>query len=267
MSHLNLNGKKALVTGASRGIGAGIAVAFAEAGADVALWARSKDVLSTVADKCAAYGRSAAPVPCDISDAEQVESAFATTMDRLGGLDILVNNAGGLDHIGPVLDLDEADWDHVWRMNVASVVRMLRLAGPVLTSQGSGSVINVGSIAGLNGVPGLAHYAAAKAALHSLTRSVACEWAPANVRVNAIAPGWIDTAQTHGFSSNSEFDAAIRSDIPQGRWGATSDVVGAAIYLASPAAQYTTGSVLVTDGGLSSQYFQAGTNVPGRLPV
>lgn len=244
-----LTGKTALVTGASRGIGRAVALGCAEAGADVALLARSTSRLEDVADEVERFGRRALVLTCDVCDPVQVERAVESVVDAFGRLDVLVNNAGGFDHAGPALELTSEDWTEVLRVNLETVLHVSRLAGACLVAQGHGAVVNVASIAGLAGVPMLGPYALAKAGVISLTRTFAAEWASAGVRVNALAPGWVRTDLTRTFVEEPKAAAGLLAAVPAGRFADPADVVGPAVFLASDAARMVTGAVLTADGG------------------
>jgi 2-deoxy-D-gluconate 3-dehydrogenase len=266
----NLDGKGAIVTGASRGIGRAIALGLAEAGADVAVLARGTDALTEVAKEIEALGRRATVLTCDIDEPEQIDQAVAAARDELGGIDIVVNNAGGFAHVGPFLEMTAADWTQILRTNLDSVAHMCRAVGGYLTGRGAGSVINVASVGGYNGVPMLSPYAVAKAGVISLTRTLAVEWAARGVRVNVIAPGWTRTQLTSSFASNPGLaDELIRS-VPAGRWGEPVDLAGAAVYLAGDAAKMVTGACLTVDGGVTA--YDTGPAMidmlsAGRIPV
>jgi 2-dehydro-3-deoxy-D-gluconate 5-dehydrogenase len=251
MSMFSLSGKCALVTGASRGIGRAIALGFADAGADVAVLARSTDALDQVAELIRGKGRRAAVLTCDVGDADQVKAAVADTSAQFGRLDVLVNNAGGFEAAGPFLEMRPTDWAHTLRVNLDSVVYFCQAVGSLMLKRGSGSVINIGSVAGTGGVPMLAPYAAVKAAIASLTRTLATEWAAGGVRVNTIVPGWISTELTRTMSGNQEVSDGLLRAVPARRWGDPEDVVGAAVYLAGDAARLTTGSTVTMDGGMT----------------
>lgn len=261
MSNETLTGKRALVTGASRGIGRAIALALAEAGADVALLARGKEALETVAAAIEDRGRQAVPIVCDVTDPEQIDTGVDTAVEELGGLDIAVNNAGGFSWSGPFLDLTPADWEQTRTLNLDATVRLLHRVGAHLTEQGTGSVLNVSSIAGLGGAPRLSLYAVCKAAMISLTQTLAVEWAAKGVRVNAIAPGWIDTRLTSGFTAHDQIRLGLQAEVPQERWGRPEDVTEAAVFLSGDGARFVTGSVLVLDGGLTSQLSHVARNL------
>jgi NAD(P)-dependent dehydrogenase (short-subunit alcohol dehydrogenase family) len=249
---MNLTGKSALITGASRGIGRAIALRFARAGADVGLLARDQDALKEVAAQAEEQGVRAAVLPCDVTDAAAVQAAVAECITAFGQLDILVNNAGSLGSAGPFLALTDEDWQHVLNVDLLAAIHFLRLFGAHATARGSGSVVNVSSVAGANGVPMLSHYAAGKAALGSLTRSLAAEWASAGVRVNAIEPGWVATDLTVPFRANDDVAAGLMRAVPSSRWGSPEDIADSALFLASDSSAFVTGTCLTVDGGMTS---------------
>jgi 2-deoxy-D-gluconate 3-dehydrogenase len=184
----DLTGRRALVTGASRGIGREIALAYARAGADVAVLARNAELLEVVAGEVRALGRRAVIATADVLDADATRAATAEAIEALGGLDILVNNAGGNSFSTPVASMRMSGWEKTMRLNLDSIVHITQVSLPAL-GEGGGSIINVSSVAGLRGAPTMAHYGAAKAALISLTQSLAVETAWMGVRVNALVPG------------------------------------------------------------------------------
>ena len=249
MTLFNLSGKKAFITGASRGIGQEIAVAFAEAGADLALVARSEDGLAATAEKAAGYGREAFVIRADVTDQEAVEGAVATAVERLGHVDIVVNNAGGSNFVVPFIDLRVPGWDKLMRLNLTSAVYVCHAIGRHLAERGQGSVINVASVAGLAASPLLSPYGAAKAGLISLTKSLAVEWAPLGVRVNALCPGWTATELNRNLWDDPEMGPATIANVPMQRWARAEEMAGPAVFLASDASSYMTGQVLVVDGG------------------
>jgi NAD(P)-dependent dehydrogenase (short-subunit alcohol dehydrogenase family) len=245
-----LEGKVALVTGGSKGIGRGIALAFAEAGADVAIAARGPEALEKAAAEIEGTGRKALAVPTDMADPGQVQVLVERTTSELGNLDILVNNAGAAPFLSTVDSIRLEGFEKYFRINFMSAVYATQAAASVLLAKGEGaSVINVASVAGFIASPGLTYYAGAKAALISFTRTVAQEWASAGVRVNAIAPGWVETEMNERAREDPGWAESIRSLVPMGRWGTPDDVSGVALFLASDAASYITGSVIVVDGG------------------
>lgn len=250
LERFSLEGKRALVTGASRGIGAAIAIAFAEAGADVAVSARTEADIEDVAGKARAAGRSAVAIPCDVTQRDQVYATVERAISELGGLDILVNNAGGSKFMAPLVATREEGWEKGIRLNLDSVFWFCKAVGPHLLGQGSGSVINVASIAGVGSSPLLTFYGAAKAGVINLTKSLAIEWGESGVRVNAIAPGWVKTELNRALWSDPQTAEGMIRPVPLKRLGEVDDVTGAAIYLASDASAYVTGHTMVIDGGI-----------------
>ena len=247
----SLAGKTALVTGASRGIGAAIATAFAEAGADVALVARSGDALDRVAAGIAASGRTAVPIRCDVTRSDEVAACVATAEAALGRIDVLVNNAGGPVFNAPFLAIREEGWHRLLDLNLTSVFRFSQRVGAGMVARGNGSVINIVSVAANRPSPALAGYSAAKAAVLSLTQTLAQEWANAGVRVNAICPGWVMTDINRKFLAEDEATATAVTSVPMRRLGEPEDIIGAAVWLASDAARYVTGASIAADGGLA----------------
>ena len=249
MTPFDLTGKTAFVTGASRGIGRVMAAAFAGAGADVALVARSEDGLKETARLITDQGREAVIIPADVTEEETVNAAVDEAISRLGHLDIVVNNAGGNNFTVPVLGMRPSGWHKVMRLNVDSTLYVCRAAGRHLTERGTGSVINIASAAGLGAAPGMSHYGAAKAAVVSLTKSLAVEWAARGVRVNALCPGWTATDLNRFLWDSEDGGQAVIADVPMGRWGKVEEMAGPAVFLASEASSFMTGQVLVVDGG------------------
>jgi len=246
-----LEGKKAVVTGASRGIGREIALEFARQGADLALMARNRELLDEVAGHVRALGRNAVVEVVDVTDQEQIEYAVNRGVEELGGVDIVVNNAGGNSFSSPLVGMRFSGWTKTQRLNVDSAVHVLQALGPKLLEQKSGSVINVASVAGLAGAPLMSHYGAAKAAIISLTRSLAVEWAWAGVRVNTLLPGWIDTDLTQFLRDAPDGGAGALARVPMQRWGRPAEIAAGAVFLASDASSFMTGQELVLDGGLT----------------
>jgi NAD(P)-dependent dehydrogenase (short-subunit alcohol dehydrogenase family) len=244
-----LEGKVALVTGGSRGIGRAIGLALARDGADVALAARGSEDLAQVAKEVEAEGHRALSVPTDVTDPQQVGELVERVAGELGTVDVLVNNAGGAPFLSTVDAIREEGFEKYLRLNFTSAFYCTKAVAPILLGKGSGCVINVASVAGLTASPGLTYYGAAKAAMINLTRTVAREWASSGVRVNAIAPGWIETDLNVGARQDPNFYETIRSSIPMGRWGRAEEVAAVARFLASDAASFITGSIIVVDGG------------------
>jgi NAD(P)-dependent dehydrogenase (short-subunit alcohol dehydrogenase family) len=249
---IDLSGRTALVTGASRGIGRAVAVAFAAAGADVALLARDAERLGETASAVEGHGRKALVLVADVTDRAAVDLAVRHAIEGFGRLDVVVNNAGGNSFSTPFVGMRESGWHKTMALNVDSTVHVCQAVGPHMLERRSGSVINVASVAGLAAVPLMSHYGAAKAAVISLTRSLAVEWAPAGVRVNALVPGWVATDLTQFARAEPERERALLARVPMGRWADVQEMTGPAVFLASDAASFMTGQVLVVDGGLSA---------------
>jgi len=241
-----LDGKRALVTGASRGLGAAMAVALASAGADVALHAA--EACEATATRVRALGRKTACFVGDLADRAVVERAVPDAIDALGGLDILVNNAGTIRR-APAVDHSDEDWDAVITVNLSSLFRLCRAAGRHMLPRGSGKIINVASLLSFQGGITIPGYAAAKGGVAQLTKALANEWAAKGVNVNAIAPGYMVTDNTARLREDPVRTRQISDRIPAGRWGQPEDLAGAVIFLASPASDYVHGHVLVVDGG------------------
>ena len=249
MTAFDLSGKTVLITGASRGIGAAIAVAMAAAGAELALNSRGAEQLEKTADAIEGYTLT---LPGDVTDPEVAGSVVRQTLESFGHLDVVVNNVGGSSFMVPFTDLRFSGWDKLMKLNVYSAVHVLQAAAPHLLERGSGSVINVASVAGLGATPALSPYGASKAALISLTRSLAAEWAHAGVRVNALCPGWTATDLNRNLWEDEAASAALTATIPMGRWGRADEMAGPAVFLASDASSFMTGQTLVVDGGQSA---------------
>jgi NAD(P)-dependent dehydrogenase (short-subunit alcohol dehydrogenase family) len=244
-----LEGKIALVTGGSKGIGRAIALAFAEAGADVALAARGREALEKTAAEVESLGRRALSVPTDVTDLDAVQALVYTTVAELGTVDILVNNAGSAPFFSTVDSMRVDGFEKYFRINFTSAFYCTRAVAPILLEKRGGSMIAVASVAGYIASPGLTYYSAAKAALINFTKTVAREWAPFGPRANAIAPGWIETEMNVGARQDPSFEEGVRSMIPLGRWGTAEEVASVARFLASDAASFMTGSVVLVDGG------------------
>ena len=249
MSSFDLTGRKAFVTGASRGIGREIAVAFARAGADVAIAARGEDGLAETAKLVEENGRQAVRLGLDVTSQPDVAAAVEEAARRLGGLDIVVNNAGGSSFIVPFDQLRLSGYEKVMRLNVDSVVYVCQAAAAYLKASEHASVINVSSVAGLTAAPGHFPYSTAKHAVVGITRTLAVEWAKDGIRVNALCPGWTATALNRGLWDTPDGGAAIIADVPMARWARAEEMAGPAVFLASDASSYMTGQTLIVDGG------------------
>ena len=249
MSPFDLTGKNAFVTGASRGIGRSIAVALAEAGADLALVARSEDGLAETASAITSAGRKAFVIPADVTSQEAVRDAVAAAIDQLGHVDVVVNNAGGSNFMVGFRELRLTGWDKLMRLNLDSAVYVCHAFAGHLLERGQGSVINVASVAGVASSPLLVPYGAAKAGLISLTKSLAVEWGGDGVRVNALCPGWTATDLNRNLWEDATAGPATIATVPMRRWGRAEEMAGPAVFLASDASSFMTGQVLIVDGG------------------
>jgi NAD(P)-dependent dehydrogenase (short-subunit alcohol dehydrogenase family) len=246
---LRLDGRTALVTGASRGIGRQAALTLAAAGATVVLAARSAEDLAEVADAARQAGAPDALVAVtDVLDEAAVAAAVAAAVEGTGRLDVVVNVAGGQGFTAYVADTRTEGWDKVLGLNLRSVFVGCKAAVAHLPP--GGSIVNVASIAGLSASPGLAAYGAAKAGVIALTRTLAVEAAPHGIRVNCLAPGWVRTELTRRLWSDPETSRALVSQVPLGRWADVEELAGPLLLLASDAGSYITGTTLVVDGGL-----------------
>ena len=242
----DLAGKVAIVTGANTGIGQALALALAEAGADVAAVGRTP-AEETVA-RARALGRKAELISADLSTIEPVQRVVDETVAKLGGLDILVNNAGIIRRADAV-DFSEEDWDAVIDTNLKSVFFLAQAAGRHMIAQGAGKIINIASMLTFQGGIRVPSYTASKSGVGGLTKLLANEWAAKGVQVNAIAPGYIATNNTAALQADEARNRAILERIPAARWGDPADLGGAAIFLASAASNYVNGHILAVDGG------------------
>ena len=245
----SLEGKVAIVTGASRGIGRAIALGFAAAGADVAIASRSEADLKDVEREITSLGRRSIVVPTDVTQRDQIQSMVERTVEELGGLHVLVNNAGGTRFMSPITSLRPEGWDKVMALNLDSVFHATQIAAQTMVQNGGGSIIQIASVAGISGAQGLSFYSAAKGGVRLMTQAVAKELAGSDIRVNSIAPGWIATDLNARLWEDEGTRQLAESMIPMGRIGEADEIVGAAIFLASDAASYVTGTTIVVDGG------------------
>lgn len=245
---IDLKGRKALVTGASRGIGREIAVALAQAGADVACLATNAMLLGETCAAARAHGVKAEAVPCDLGVPAQIEAAVAKSAEALGGLDIVVNNAG-ITKDNLILRMKEDEWDKVLGINLKGAFLLMKAAFRHLMRSKAGRVINVASVAGIIGNPGQANYSASKGGLIALTKSAAREFASRSICINAVAPGFVKTDMAAGVDAKT-LAAAVEA-IPFRRMGEPREIADVVVFLASDLARYITGQVIVVDGGMA----------------
>lgn len=246
---LRLEGKCAVVTGATRGIGYAIARTFLAAGASVALGGRSRDAVERACAELGGSGGRALPLVADLADAGEVEARFAAAVERLGGVHVLVNNAG-VSRDNLLLRMTPEDWEDVLRVNLTGAFLATRAVLRPMLRQREGSIVNISSLAGVVGNPGQANYSASKAGLIGFTKAVAKELGPRNIRANVIAPGFIATEMTRDLAEGTRAEY-VRA-IPLGRFGTAQDVADMALFLASDLACYVTGQVFHVDGGLGT---------------
>ena len=243
-----LDGKTAIITGASRGIGKGIALKFAEQGANIAFtYLSSEEKAKALEAELGAFGITAKGFKSDASDFDSAQQLAADVMETFGSIDVVVNNAG-ITKDNLLMRMSEEDWDTVLNTNLKGAFLFHKAFARTFLKQRSGSIINVASVIGLIGNAGQCNYAASKAGLIALTKSVAREFAPRGVTVNALAPGFIQTDMTAVL--NEETKGEILKKIPMNAMGSPEDIANAALFLASPAARYITGQVLTVDGGM-----------------
>ena len=246
----SLNGKVALITGGSRGIGKATALGFARAGADVAIASRKLPDLELVAAEIRGLGRKALPVAAHVARLEEIKSLVQTVNKEFGRIDILVNNAGTSPAMSPMLDLEERLWDSIMNLNLKGVIFLSQAVARIMKEHDGGTIINVASIAGFRHEPNIGVYSISKSAVVMATKIMAEEWAKYNIRVNAIAPGHIHTRLGDSiFEAVPEYKKEFLDRIPMRRIGDPDEIVGAMIYLASDASSYMTGTTIVVDGG------------------
>lgn len=246
----SLNGKVALITGGSRGIGKATALGFARAGADVAIASRKLPDLELVADEIRGLGRKALPVAAHVARLEEIKSLVQTVNKEFGRIDILVNNAGTSPALSPMLDLEERLWDSIMNLNLKGVIFLSQAVARIMKEHDGGTIINVASIAGFRHEPNIGVYSISKSAIVMATKIMAEEWAKYNIRVNAIAPGHIHTRLGDSiFEAVPEYKKEFLDRVPMRRIGDPDEIVGAMIYLASDASSYVTGTTIVVDGG------------------
>jgi gluconate 5-dehydrogenase len=245
----DLSGRRALITGASRGIGYAMAVALSAAGAHVVLNGRTEASLQDAAARLRASGARADVSLFDVTNPTQVGAAVDAIEERIGPIDVLVNNAG-IQRRAPLEQFSDADWRELVAHNLDSVFYVSRAVARHMIPRGRGKIINIGSVQCELARPTIAPYTATKGAVKNLTRGMCADWARHGLQINAIGPGYFDTPLNQALVANPEFDAWLRKRTPAGRWGKLEDLHGAAVFLASSASDFVNGQVLYVDGGI-----------------
>lgn len=251
---IHLRGKVAIVTGGSRGIGEAIATAFAEGGAKVVIASRKREGVEAAAARIRerVVGAEIEPVVCHTGDPSQLEELVGRTVERFGDLDVAVNNAATNPYFGPLLGVDGGAYDKTFEVNTRGYFELARSAAKAMIARGhGGSIINVASVVALAGAPLQGVYAMTKAAVVSMTQTLAVELGPSQIRVNAIAPGLVDTRFAAAIVKNPDLERRVVERTPLGRFAEPDEIAGAALYLASDAASFVTGHTLVVDGGMT----------------
>lgn len=249
MSLFNLEGRLALITGSSQGIGFALAQALAGAGARVILNGRNRGNLDSACERLNKAGFVAVPASFDVTDAQAAMEAVASIEKDLGAIDILVNNAG-IQRRAPLEQFELSDWDDLMRVNLDSVFYMSRAVAPYMIARGCGKIINIASVQSELARPSIAPYTASKGAIKNLTKGMCADWARYGLQVNAIGPGYFETPLNKALVQDEVFDTWLRKRTPAGRWGKLEDLHGVAIFLASSASDFVNGQTIYVDGGV-----------------
>lgn len=247
----DLTKKRALITGSSRGLGLEIAKGLAQAGADIVLNSRDGRALGLAAEQIADIGVNVTALAFDVTNQDSIAEAIDHAESRIGPIDILINNAGML-HRSPLEEFSNDKFDQLMTTNVSSAFYVTRAVMPHMIARKSGKVINMSSISATRGRPNNTPYAVSKAAITSMTHNMSAEWARHGININAIAPGFIAGGMNEENVKNPEYTKWVTTHTPMGRWGQPEELVGAAIFLASPASNFITGHVLAVDGGVAT---------------
>ena len=247
----SLEGKTALITGSSRGIGFALAAGLAKAGAQIILNGRDAARIKQAQETLAGLGLNAHMLICDVADSQQVKTAIDGYEAEQGAIDILINNAG-IQHRAELAEFTDEDFNRVMATNSHAVFYTAKAVGKHMVARGHGKIINIASVMTLVARQNVAAYVTSKAAVGGLTRALATEWAEKGLNVNAIGPGYISTELTKALFDDAEFSAWLMQTTPQRRWGEVDDLVGAAIFLASPASAFVNGQIIYVDGGMTA---------------
>ena len=249
---LNLNNKTAIVSGGSKGIGKAIATKLAQAGANVVICSRKKENLDSAVNEAASNGLTLIPIECNTSNNESIQSVVDHTLEKFNGVDILVNNAAANPYYGPILNSEDSHWDKIFDVNVKGYFNFAKACSKTMIDNNSGKIINVASIAAKTPLEGLGVYNISKAAVVMLTKVLAKELGEYNINVNTLAPGLIKTDFSKALWENEDTHNKIVKSIPQGKMGSPDDISGMALYLASEASDFVTGSIFTVDGGITT---------------
>ena len=249
---LDLNNKTAIVSGGSKGIGKAIATKLAQAGANVVICSRKKENLEFAVNEAVSNGLTLIPIECNTSDKESIQSVVDNTLEKFNGVDILVNNAAANPYYGPILNSEDSHWDKIFDVNVKGYFNFAKACSKTMIANNSGKIINVASIAAKTPLEGLGVYNISKAAVVMLTKVLAKELGEYNINVNTLAPGLIKTDFSKALWENEDTHNKIVKSIPQGKMGSPDDISGMALYLASEASDFVTGSIFTVDGGITT---------------
>ena len=248
----NLTGKTAIISGGSKGIGKAIAFKYAEAGANVVICSRKKDNLDSAVIEAKTSGLNIVGIECNTGDIESIKNVVDQTVNQFSKVDILVNNAASNPYYGPILQSEDSHWEKIWDINVKGYFNFVKACSNSMESNQYGKIINIASIAGKTPLDGLGVYNISKAAVVMLTKVLAKEMAASNIQINTLAPGLIKTDFSKALWEDKSVYNEIIKSIPQGRMGEPEDISGMALYLASDASDFITGSMFVVDGGLTT---------------
>ena len=249
---LNLAKKTAIVSGGSKGIGKAIAMKLAQAGANVVICSRKKENLDSAVNEAESNGLTLIPIECNTSNNESIQSVVDHTLEKFNGVDILVNNAAANPYYGPILNSEDSHWDKIFDVNVKGYFNFAKACSKTMIANNSGKIINVASIAAKTPLEGLGVYNISKAAVVMLTKVLAKELGEYNINVNTLAPGLIKTDFSKALWENEDTHNKIVKSIPQGKMGSPDDISGMALYLASEASDFVTGSIFTVDGGITT---------------